>query len=241
MRRCGYWGPITRYVPVRPVGPGPCLGVVDRWSAPAEMRVLVGATPTVLGRLEDNSHQDRRRNRCVQDGFAELHATVEGLADGRHSVFPRLYRRRRRSGKPEERGAVVDADACPHFLAGHRFTCRRCPTLRASPNGSSTCSAWKPSWACRATPTTTGRRGRIAASSLGRTVFPGRMMTCTNATRGGATTSAWCRSPRLPPAVGGSVASEEVCREVLSVPAPPKPGKLLRESETGVQVSSAAG
>jgi hypothetical protein len=44
-----------------------------------------------------------------------------------------------------------------------------------------------------------------------------------------------------PPAVAGSVAGEEVCREVLSVPAPPKPGKLLRESETGVQVSSAAG
>jgi hypothetical protein len=43
-------------------------------------------------------------------------------------VFPRLYRRRRPSGKPEERGQLfVDADACPHFSAGHRFTCRYGP------------------------------------------------------------------------------------------------------------------
>lgn len=128
MRRCGYWG---AYHPggAREAGrPGPYLGVVDRWSAPADMRALVGATPTVLGRLDDNSHQDRRRNRCVQDEFAGLYATIEGLTDGRHSMFPRLYRRRRPSGKPEERGQLfVDADACPHFLAGHRFTCRYCP------------------------------------------------------------------------------------------------------------------
>jgi hypothetical protein len=205
------------------------------------MRVLVGATPTVLGRLEDKQPPGSSSKPMCTRRIAELHATIEGLADGRRCVFPRLYRRRRPSGKPEERGPLfVDADACPHFLAGHRFTCRYCPdpqsiaeslvdvfgveTVVGLPRYTYHDWETRSDW-CK---------------QLGPDGVSGPHDD-TNTTRGGATTSAWCRSPRPPPAVGGSVAGEEICREVLSVPAPPKPGKLLRESETWVQVSSAAG